>query len=116
MTKTHVPFFATSVGTRWPGFQDRFPEVTARSRLKAEMHSVCSPNAAEFMGHYLTTLRRLHQGAEIVDAPRAYLTATQQAAEVEALAAYRIHQSCTHPQYCHCLECRQRLIEQASRN
>lgn len=103
-----------NVSLRTGPVRDDFPAVSKRSRLKALDHSGSSPDAEGFMAHYDETLRRLHRGADIANSPRAHLTPVQQAAEIEALAAYRIHQSCWHQQPCLCLECRQRLIERTA--
>ncbi len=111
MATTHIPFHNTLRLER-----DRFPAVTERSRIKALDRSAVSQDAEGFMEHYDVTLRNLHQGVDVADAPRVFLTAAQQAAEVEALAAYRIHRSCVHHQPCRCPECKQRRTDRAAQN
>lgn len=117
MAAASIPFYSTPAATpaATTPLRERCSAVAERSRLKAQDRADFSANAEEFMRYYDTTLSQLRQGMDVEDGRHPWLTPVQQAAEVEALAAHRIHQSCYHQQRCACPECRQRRIERAAR-
>jgi hypothetical protein len=86
------------------------------AEAKAQAQADRSSNPQRFMECYKDALYRLRCGANLEDCRIAWQPPLEMAAEAEALAAFRMLLSYTHPINCSCPECRQRRMERARRS
>lgn len=94
---------------------DTWTGVLSHAEERASLRAARCSNPEKFMLVYASTLRALNHGADILERRRLE-DDLEAAAEAEALAAYRLVMSLTHPRACKCADCRQVTRDRAPRN